>query len=153
MHSLQSILGAIRHRDYLASIDIQEAYFHVPSMTYLHVRPSHRRFFHFCYNGEHFQYRAMPFGLSSAPCIFTKLLDVVATHLRAILIRVHCYLDDILIQSFSFQQVESDIQIMVTTLQNHGFTVNWEKSHLTSSTEIIHLGARICTLSGLVFLS
>lgn len=75
----------------------------------------------------------MPFGLSSAPRTFTKLLDVVAAHLRAKFICLLCYLNDILVMSSSLPQADLDLQLMIQTLQDHGFTVNWEKSHLTPS--------------------
>lgn len=130
----------------MTSIDIREAYLHVP------IRPAHRKFLRFCYNGAHFQYRALPFGLSFAPCTFTKLLDAVAAHLRARPIRLLCYLDDILILSSSSQHAEIDLQVSIRTLQEHGFTVNWDKSHLTPATDLVHLGACINTLSCLIFL-
>lgn len=145
MHSLHSILSGIRLGDFLSSIDLREAYLHVP------IRLSHRRFLRLCYGQAHYQYRAMPFGLSSAPRIFTKLLDVVATHLRSFPIRLQCYLDDI--QFSSFQQACKDVQLTIEALQQHGFTVNWEKSQLSPSTDLVHLGARIDMTSGQVFLS
>lgn len=48
------------------------------------------------YMGRHYQYQALPFGLSSVPRTFTKLL---ATHFQTLPMCVQCYLDDILIQS------------------------------------------------------
>lgn len=139
MESLHSILACIRQGDLLTSIDLREAYLHVP------IRPSHRRFLRFCYAGNHFQYRALPFRLSSAPRTFTKLLDVVAARLRATPVRLQCYLDDILIQSSSLHQAQLDLQITIQTLQDHSFSMNLEKSHLFPSTSLVYFGARIDT--------
>lgn len=61
------------------------------------IRPSHRRFLRFFYTGCHFQYRALPFGISSAPRTFTKLFAAVTADLRSRRIRIQCYLDDIFI--------------------------------------------------------
>lgn len=57
MHSLQLILGGIRTGNFLTSIDLTEAYLHIPILA------SHQQFLRFCYTGCHFQYRALPFGL------------------------------------------------------------------------------------------
>lgn len=77
----------------------------------------------------------------------------MAAHLGARPIRLQCYLNDILIQSSSTLQAEQDLQIMVQTLQNHGFSVNWERSQRTPSTSLIYLGAVISTNTCQVFLS
>lgn len=147
MQSLNTILGCIRQGDFLTLVDLREASLHVP------IRPSHRQFLRFCYVGNHFQYRALPFGLFSAPRTFTKLLDVVAAHLWVTPIGIQCYLDDILIQSFSLQQVRQDLQVTIQNLQDHGSFVNLEKSHIMPSTSQVHPGTRINTLTCQVFLS
>lgn len=91
MQSLQSILGCICQGDLLTSMDIKEAY------LYVLIRPSHRWFQRFYFAGHHYQYRILPFGLSSAPRTFTKMLAAVAAYLRPLPVRLQCYLDDILI--------------------------------------------------------
>lgn len=98
MHSLQTILGGIRHGDFLTSIDLTEAYLHIP------ILPQHRQFLHFSYLGHHFQYTALPFGLSLAPRVFTKVLAALIADLKEVPVRLQAYLDDILIQSSSPSQ-------------------------------------------------
>ncbi|XP_039176744.1 uncharacterized protein LOC120297791 isoform X1 [Crotalus tigris] len=147
MQSLKSILASVRRGDYLSSIDLTETSLHVS------VRPHHRRFLRFCYGGRHYQYRALPFGLSSAPRVFTKILAVLAAYLRLIPVRVQCYLDDIIIQSSSFSTAQLDLQTTIETLQRHGFSVNFKKSHITPTTRILHLGAMIDSNLCKVYLS
>lgn len=65
METLKSLTG-MQKRDHLSSIDLSEAYLCVS------VRESHRSFFCFAYNGKHYQYWALPFGLKS-PRIFTTI--------------------------------------------------------------------------------
>lgn len=134
MQSLSSIIGCIWEGNLLTSIVLKEAYLHIPT------DPSHRRFLRFAYAGHHFQYWAMPFGLSLAPRTFTKPLAVVTANIRLILIRVQCYLDDILIQSSSQLQATRDLSTVIRILQHHGFFVNMEKSHLIPTTHLLHLG-------------
>lgn len=59
MYSLRSILGCIREGDLLQSVDLKEAYIHVP------IHPMHRQYLRFTYANRHYQYWAMPFGLIS----------------------------------------------------------------------------------------
>ncbi|XP_058020135.1 uncharacterized protein LOC131188700 isoform X2 [Ahaetulla prasina] len=66
MHSLRSILTNVRKGDFLTSIDLTEAYLHVP------INRKHRRFLRFFYDGKHLQYRALPFGLASAPRVLRR---------------------------------------------------------------------------------
>lgn len=46
------------------------------------ILPSHRWFLMFTPGQDHYQYRVFPFGLSSAPRVFSKVLIVVAAHLH-----------------------------------------------------------------------
>lgn len=131
IQSLQSILGCIREGDLMTSIDLKVAYLHVP------IRPNHRKFLRFTYAGSHFQYQAVPFGLSSAPRTFTKLLAAVAANIRALPVRLQCYLNDILIQSISTVQAQRDLHTV--SLQRHRFSINSGKSHLVPSTCLFHL--------------
>ena len=68
METLRSIISAVQRGDFMASIDLSEAYLHIPILL------SHRQYLCFCYNQQKFQYRALPFGLKSAPRVFTKVL-------------------------------------------------------------------------------
>ncbi|KAM4038352.1 uncharacterized protein ACNLHF_016660 [Anomaloglossus baeobatrachus] len=57
--------------DFLASIDIRDAYLHIP------IFPAHQRFLRFVVQEQHFQFTALPFGLSTAPRVFTKVMATV----------------------------------------------------------------------------
>ena len=66
---------------YLFKFDLKSGYHHVE------IFPDHRRFLAFSWdfgNGvlKHFQFAVLPFGLSSAPYLFTKLLRPVITSWR-----------------------------------------------------------------------
>ncbi|XP_060542717.1 ligand-dependent nuclear receptor corepressor-like protein isoform X6 [Pantherophis guttatus] len=147
MQSLSSILESIRPSDFLSSIDLTEAYLHVP------ILPSHCQFLRFAFKGAHYQYKALPFGLSSAPRVFTKIMTSLIGHIRSHPVRLQFYLDDILVMSPSFRVAQEDLSLVLASLQNHGFSINWSKSHLSPSTSILHLGASIDTVSTTVCLS
>ena len=45
----------------MASIDIKDAYLHVP------IHPTHQKFLRFAVEHRHFQFVALPFGLATVP--------------------------------------------------------------------------------------
>lgn len=147
METLRSILDSLRHLDFLVSLDLREAYLHIP------IHPSHRRFLRFCYHNNHFQYRALPFGLSSAPRVFTKIMISLVAQWRLSGIHVHPYLDDLLLRASSYDQAKHHTQQILTSLAKHGFQVNHGKSHLEPSQLITHLGAVIDTNQGRISLT
>ena len=57
----------MKQGDWMASIDLEVVYFHVPS------RPSHRIYLRFAFQGRCFQWLVLPFGLNSAPLVWTKV--------------------------------------------------------------------------------
>lgn len=101
MHSLNSQTGEF-------SIDLTEAYLHVP------IHPDYRKYLRFHYHRGHYQYSALPFSLSSALRVFTKIMAALVAHIRSLSIRILFYLDDILIQSSSLQAAH---QVLATTIQ------------------------------------
>lgn len=147
MHSLHTILDTIRPGDLLSSIDLTEAYLHVPILS------AHRKYLHFHNLGGHYQYTALPFGLSSAPQVFTKIMAALVAHIQTLPIRIQFYLDDILIQPSSISNAHQDLSTTIHVLQRHGFSINWAKSHLTPSTSLQHLGAVIDMIASTVSLS
>ena len=71
METPESIHAQMRPMDWAASIDLSDAYYHIP------IRPKFRRFLTFCHRGTLWQFRALPFGLSTAPWIFTRVMEEV----------------------------------------------------------------------------
>lgn len=147
MESLRSVITMTQIGDWMASLDLKDAYFHVP------IRESHRKFLRFSMDNRCFQYRALPFGLSTAPRVFTKVLAPVMAKLRFKGVTLHPYLDDILIRAQSRELLVRDLDMVVTELKNHGFIINLDKSQLTPSQDIVFLGARFQTCLNQVSLS
>ena len=51
-------------------------------------------FIRFCFQIKHFQFRAMLFGLATAPSIFAKLMSTVESCLKKYQIKIDMHLDD-----------------------------------------------------------
>lgn len=73
MESIRMVVASLHQGDFLASIDIKDAYLHIP------IWVQHQRFLCFSVREEHYQFVTLPFGLSSAPWFFTKVLAPVLT--------------------------------------------------------------------------
>lgn len=82
----------------------------------------------------------MPFGLSSASWVFTKILKPIAAYLRNKKIKSVFYLDDILILANSYSECKTNLLFTVKLLEHLGFLINNEKSQLIPNTTCKYLG-------------
>ena len=147
METLRSIIKSLQQGGWTIALDLTDAYFHVP------IRLSHRRYLRFCFNGQCYQYRALPFGLSTAPRLFTKVVQVIAGHLRQESIHCHQYLDDWLLKNKSRSLLLAQAQKAIDITVKLGFLINKEKSNLLPSQSFVYLGAHFDLKLGRVFLT
>ncbi|CAG8776292.1 4627_t:CDS:2, partial [Gigaspora margarita] len=118
MESINIVKNLIRRNDYMASIDIKDAFFHIP------LHPSARKFFAFDFLGCRFCFKCLPFSLMSCPRIFTKILKPVIKELRSRGICIVAYLDDLLIMAKGKQALERNLKLvwnLLTELEILGF--------------------------------
>jgi hypothetical protein len=112
MESLQNVIRSIKPLEWLATIDLKDAYFHVA------IHQASRKYLRFAVQNKSYQFRALPFGISSAPCVITKVLDPVIAVMRLRGIHCHPYLDDLLFRATSpeilSQHVQETIQILIS---------------------------------------
>jgi len=137
MESLADILGAITPKCYMVSIDLSEAYFSIP------IHPDHRGYLAFLWGNETWAYQCMPFGAKCAPRAFTKLLRPMLAHLRQYGIDIFAYLDDLFLKDQRADNLVEKAGLTLNQLQALGFVPNYEKSSLTPSQRIQHLGVVI----------
>ena len=108
METLNVILPQLSASDWAVSIDLKDAYLHVP------IHPSPRRFLGFQFMGKTFQYKVLPFGLKDSPWVFTRVVATLVGHLRRLGLRLFYYLDNWLLVAESRVLLESHLR---TTLQ------------------------------------
>ena len=104
METIQSVLLSVHQGDWMASIDLMEAYLQVP------VPPVSRHFLRFMFRDTVYQFKALCFGLSTAPQVFTRVLAPVSAILHSMGFRMRRYLDDWLVQSTSRESLLGDLQ-------------------------------------------
>ena len=145
METPSSVLLAVRENDFLASIDLKDAYFQVP------VHPASRKLLRFVSSGKVYQFKALCFGLSTAPQVFTRVFAAVSSWAHALGIRLLRYLDDWLILSPSEKQTQQHINQLLSLCRSLGIVVNTEKSDLSPSKSVEYLGMIIDTMFARAF--
>ena len=139
MEGFHMVKDLIKPGDWLAKIDLKDAYFLVP------VHPSHQRFLQFQWQDRLYQFQCLPFGLSCAPRTFTKLMKPVVALLRERGIRLIVYLDNILILCSCWDTLINQLRFVRDLFQVLGLLINEKKSQLDLSQEIVFLGLAIST--------
>ena len=95
-----------------------------------HPHPNSRKYLRFCYKAQVFQFTSLPFGLATAPQVFTMIVKEVKLMALSRGLRIHQYLDDWLIRSQSQEESQRDTQAVVDLTQSLGWIINQEKSEL-----------------------
>ena len=90
MESVLKIAEGIIERLWGCTIDLKDAYFHVPMAWFFH------QFLAFAVEGRTYVFQYLPFGLSLAPWAFHRVIKPVMAQLHREFIRIHSYLDDFL---------------------------------------------------------
>ena len=124
METPETIRTFLQQGEWVTSVDFKDAYFHIP------IQEQSRKYLRFHVQGRTYQFKALPFGLSTAPMEFTVLakeVKLMAIHKG---IRIHQYLDDWLVRAKSQQICLQHTQSLVKMCQNLGWLVNLEKSEL-----------------------
>ena len=141
METIQSVLLSVRQGDWMASIDLKEAYLQVP------IHPSSRHLLRFVFRDQVYQFKALCFGLSTAPQVFTRVMAPVSAILHSMGIRMRRYLDDWLVQSSSRDSLVRDLQTVLSLCHELGIVVNPQKSNLVPSQIVQYLGVVIDSTS------
>ena len=124
METPETIRTSLQQGEWVTSVDFKDAYFHIP------IQEQSRKYLRFHIQGRTYQFKALPFGLSTAPMEFTVIAKEVKLMAICRGIRIHQYLDDWLVRATSHQACCKDTQILVKLCQDLGWLVNLEKSEL-----------------------
>lgn len=139
MEDFRSVCNIMEEESYMATIDLKDAYHLVP------IHTSSRKFLRFYWENTLYEYNCLPFGLATAPRIFTKLLKPVVTVLRNEALSSVIFLDDMLLLGKDKNSCEQNISETKKLLVSLGFLINKEKSQLIPVQEIKYLGFIFCS--------
>jgi len=105
--------------DWILKVNLKDTYFSIP------IHQDHQRYLKFMVDGTCYQFTCLPFSLSSMPCTYIKVMNL----LRLWDIRIIIYIDDMLIMPNSKVEAVQHLEALVFLLV--GFAINREKSLLT----------------------
>ena len=145
METVASVLLPVREGDFLASLDLKDAYFQIP------IHGSSRKLLRFMSEETVYQFKALCFGLSTAPQVFTRVFAAVSAWAHARGIRLLRYLDDWLVLSSSEKKAKESIRELLSLCRTLGIVINEKKSDLVPSQSARYLGMTIDTGAGKVF--
>lgn len=104
------------------------------------VDEQHRKYLRFQWRETTYEFTALPFGLSTTPYIFTKILRPVISYLRQKDFYSVIYLDDFLFLGSSPEKCRTNVSTSLNLLLSLGFMINYSKSHLEPSNKCKCLG-------------
>jgi hypothetical protein len=137
---------------FFTKFDLKSGYHH------LDIFPEHQRFLGFSWpssSGEtcFYMFTVLPFGLSSAPYIFTKLIRPLTQHWRAQAIHITIFLDDGVDIEDSLQTAQEHAATVRHDLAASGFVPNDQKSVWKPTPIICWLGLQWNGVLGTIAIS
>ena len=117
---------------------------HKTCILYLHI-PIHRgmqKYIAFTWGRRLFFFKVLPFGFTSAPYVFTRIMIFPLSLLRKQEVNVIAYLDDLIIWDQSPKNLQQKVGKTIETLTSLGFLIHREKCVLIPTQDLIWLGVR-----------
>ena len=139
METQRKVKDAVQLNDWAFSLDLTDAYLHIP----IHRRS--RKYLRFTLRGRVYQFKALPFGLSTSPYGFTRLMNVIATFLRRKAITLHPYLDDWLARNQNRRRLLEHRQFILSLINSLGLIINYEQSDLVPAQVFTFIGMEFVT--------
>jgi len=124
MEDIRSALVLLSQNDYMASIDLKDAYFLIP------VHSEFRKFLRFRFNSKLYQFTCLPFRLCTSPYVTQKIMKPVMNKLRLLGILSIIYIDDLIFINKIFKKCLKNIHDAINLLESLGFIINFKKSSL-----------------------
>ena len=141
MENVFSLRDILKKGDWLAKIDLKDAYLTVP------MAKAYQKYLRFQWQGKIYEFKSLPFGLATAPITFTKLLRPVVAYLRQQGVRLVVYLDDILLMADTQELLQQHLQLTMSQLTDLGFMLNLKKCILTPCRRLEFLGFIVDSLA------
>lgn len=134
IEDFRTTLKLMSRNCYMATIDIKDSY------HFIKIHPESRKYLRFEWDNKLYEYNVLPFGLSTAPYVFTKVTKPIVKLLRSGGYMSTIYLDDLNLIGNSYQECAQNVIITKKLLCSLGFIINEEKSMLTPSKTCKYLG-------------
>ena len=137
MEHLDRTLRLLQHPAWAGIVDVQDAFLSV------WIAPVFRKYFCFFLNGIMHMFKRMPFGLTTAPWIFSRLMRIIKKFLRRKGVNVNSFIDDFIIWSRSQVVAARHLRWTKEVLVWLGLKVNIKKSFTTPKQQLKYLGVEL----------
>lgn len=134
MEDFRTVLKLMSEGCFMASFDLQDAYLMIP------IHKNYWKYLRFIWNNHLYEFICLPFGLSTAPWVFTKICKPIVSFLRSLGWLSVVYLDDWLLVATSAALCAQNIKVTREFLESLGFLINEKKSNFIPSTSCKFLG-------------
>ena len=142
MEGLKQVRDWIQRDAWFCGMDLKDAYLHIP------VCDAFRKYLRFKWLDMLLEWCVIPFGLKCSPRVLTKVLKPVMAFIRATWgILISIYMDDLLVQGATKEQVFLHAQVAALLLMVLGWSLNWKKSDFVPKQQVVHLGFSIDSVS------
>jgi hypothetical protein len=121
----------------MVRLDLKDAFLSIP------IHKDYIKYLCFEWKGKRYAWQGLPFGLTSSPRVFTKVLKPVVAYLRKLGVKLFIYMDDILMWHKRVRELLEQLKIVIQLLQEVGLIVNEEKSALQPSQTMDFVGFKI----------
>ena len=142
MESLLDLRDTAQRGDWLISLDQTQGYYHVD----LHATA--QEYMGFEWRGQFYTFCVLPFGLSTAPRVFSKIMGCLVRHWRSQGTRMLAYLDDWLFSCCSPADCAALLERLRRDCERAHIRINWPKSQTTPTQQLRHLGFLVDTRAG-----
>lgn len=133
MEDWRTVTSVLEKDVFMAKFDLKDAY------HFISISMECRKFLRFRWNGFVYEYTCLPFGLSTGPFIFTKVMKEAMKVLRMKGLLSVIYLDDGIVFGNTFNECKRNIVQTCEHLRSLGFKIS-EKSDMNPSQRIEFLG-------------
>ena len=136
MESILLLKDILKPNSFLTKIDLKDAFYSIP------IAKMSRKYLQFIYHNKLYQFCILPFGISTAPRVFSKILKPVIALLRTRGISLIIYLDDLLIATGTYIDCLNHMKQVISLLESLGFQTNYKKSIVIPKARILGLHNR-----------
>ena len=137
METVSHIVACIHEQRWATSLDITDAFLSV----WMH--PIFQRYLCFVLGGTVYMFRRLPFGLTTAPWAFSRLMRPIKHCLRGRRVHVNSFIDDFIILALSKAQGSLHTLWTENLLRWLGFNINESKSVGTPLQVTEYLGVQL----------
>ena len=127
------------------SIDLSDAYLHIP------IHPAFWQYLVFQVGNKRYQFMVLPFGLNTAPRVFSAVMKALKKWARRHGILLFQYLDDWLLLHLLTAVLNEHTLALTKQCTRLGLLVNFDKSETTPTQSIVFLGDHLDFANGFIY--